>query len=804
MNYLKRLNLNIINSRIFVLLGLSISYSCFALEALDDASLSVVQGQAGLTIEQSQLLNIGSVNYNDDGNDFTVEGLRFSSQTSAIDVANRIYEMDVLADGSLSIQTDIQPTQMHIDAIRVNNSAASFGDFTLNYEAVTSFSMKGINTGGLEGRFSAGISNADLIWKTNGHAMSFDNIGYNVSIDSFTLEYDAIDNTKGFLRTGLDLGMENFDFSFSTGALSLAGVSLGELAGELALSANAQIFAGGRFGSEGLTIHSQVTILSDPTNYVRFTDDNNSLLLGDFSGAINLTNLTLDVESDHFAIGFDQLDGSFNAGRILIGDSSKPVGSIELDFLLNDDLINNRFNRFELYPGITRPDYDAMPDQIKGYAESFYSSLLIPVGQPNSGQPDLTAEGLSISSHWNLANAEMSYIDDGRRVVFSGIQSFGSANTTIDIRDQKLAIGISDLKGSYSIDGLRVGNKTAPLQGGAELLLSLEVYQAMDFDIDGFTEITAGGVSGGGIRIDGDYFFSNSNIGLSIDEHGKGIWATGVNYDIHLRDITFDVEGDGLKINRGEQWSTMDIANLRWGDKTTGTSLGRIKLERFEQNSSLAIIPGGAGQVCVGANAAFESACGSGGGRWEDRGEQGITVSLKAAFADEGTTTDGTATARNRLTWENNRSESSPGEYINDTGTKIVFDNYSTNDGTGTTDTNEYGLQANLNIDVFETKVLKKSSGTDINGVAGNLGDELIYTSNARDAYTYVASPSAVQKDLRPLGFAVKGNVSFKELNIDAVQLVHGSAPSTPQTVFYGVVMQNLDLTTNLTATPIQ
>ena len=801
---MKRLNLKKINTQFFVPLGLSISYSCFALEALDDASLSVVQGQAGLTIEQSQLLNIGSLSYNDDGNDFTVEGLRFSSQTSATDVANRTYVMDVLADGSLNVQTDIKPTQMHIDAIRVNNSVASFGDFTLNYEAVTSFSMKGMDTGGLEGSFTAGISNADLIWKTNGHAMSFDNIGYNASIDSFTLEYDAIDNTKGSTRTGLDLGMENFAFSFSTGALSLAGVSLGELAGELALSANAQVFAGGRYGTEGLTIHSQVNILSDPANYVRFTDDNNSLLMGDFSGAINLTNLTLDVESDHFAIGFDQLDGSCKAGTILIGDSTKPVGSIELDFLLNDDLVNNRYNRFQLYPGITRPDYDAMPNQIKSYAESFYSSLLIPAGQPNSGQPDLTVEGLSISSQWNLANAELSYIDDGQLVVFSGIKSFGSANTTIDIRDQKLAIGISDLKGSYSIDGLRVGNKTAPLQGGAELLLSLEVYQAMDFDIDGFTEITAGGASGGGIRIDGDYFFSNSNIGLSIDENGKGIWATGVNYDIHLRDITFDVEGDGLKINRGEQWSTMDIANLRWGDKAAGRSLGRIKLERFEQNSSLAIIPGGAGQVCVGANASSASACGSGGGRWEDRGEQGMTVSLKAAFADAGSTTDGTATARNRLTWENNRSESSPGEYINDTGTKIVFDNYSTNDGTGTTDTNDYGFQANLNIDVFETKVLKKSSGADVNGVSGNLGDELIYTNDSRNTYTYVASPSAVQKDLRPLGFAVKGNVSFKELNIDAVQLVHANAPLTPQTVFYGVVMQNLDLTTNLTATPIQ
>ncbi len=774
-------------------IGISISLSAYSLEQLSDSSLSRVQGQSGLTVEQSQLINIGNLSYTDDGNSVNVEGLRFSSQTDANATASRTYTLDVLEDGSLKIKTDIKPTQMHVDGIRINNSAASFGDLTLNYEAITDFTIRGMSTGGLEGNFTTGISNAELIWKTNGYAMSFDNIGYNASIDNFTLEYDVTDNTKGFLRTGLALGMDNFNFSFSTGALSLGGVSLGELAGNLALSANAQIFAGGRLGDEGLTFHSQVNILADPANEVRFTDEGNSLLMGDFSGALNLTNLTLDVESDHLAIGFDQMDGSFNAGRILIGDSLKPVGSIELDFLLNDDSVNNRYNRLQLYPGIRQPDFDAMPSEIKSYAQSFYTGL------------SPTSEGLSMATQWNLANAELSYIDDNRRVVISGIESYGSANTTIDVRDKKIAIGVSDLVGSYSIDGLRVGSKTAPIQGGAELLLSLEVFQAMDFDIDGFTEITAGGVSGGGIRIDGDYFFNNANIGLSVDENGDGIWATGVNYDIHLRDITFDVESDGLKINRGEQWSTMDIANLRWGSKTSGRSLGRVKLERFEQNSSLAVIPGGAGQVCVGATASTEAACGGAGGRWEDRGEQGMTVSLKAAFANAGLTTDGSATARNRLTWENNRDETSPGsgEYVNGTGTQIIFDNYSTNDGLGTTDSNDYGLQANLNIDVFETKVLKKSTGADANGVVGNIGDELIYTTSARDSYGYVASPDTAQKTLRPLGFAVQGNVSFKELNIDAVQLKHPNV-ATPQTVFYGVVMQNLDLTTNLTATPIQ
>jgi len=205
--------------------------------------------------------------------------------------------------------------------------------------------------------------------------------------------------------------------------------------------------------------------------------------------------------------------------------------------------------------------------------------------------------------------------------------------------------------------------------------------------------------------------------------------------------------------------------------------------------------------VCVGANAADAASCGTAGGRWEDRGNEGLTVALKAAFAPEGPTSDGTI-ARNRLTWENNRSTDA-GNPVNGTGTQIILDAYSTNDGLGPTDSNDYGFQANLNIDVFETKVAKKFSGVDDNGVNGNQGDELIYTDDSRTTYTYVANPTNAQKNLRPLGFAVQGNVSFKDFQIDQVQLKHPDV-AAPQTVFSGVVMQNLNMTTNLTATPIR
>jgi hypothetical protein len=64
---------------------------------------------------------------------------------------------------------------------------------------------------------------------------------------------------------------------------------------------------------------------------------------------------------------------------------------------------------------------------------------------------------------------------------------------------------------------------------------------------------------------------------------------------------------------------------VRWGNKTTGASLGRIVLKRYEQGSSLILSSGGAGALGVGGsgtsastcNAAYNAVSNPGGvGRW--------------------------------------------------------------------------------------------------------------------------------------------------------------------------------------------
>ncbi len=88
---------------ILCVIGISVSLSAYSLERLSDASLSGVQGQAGLTVEQSQLINIENLSYTDDGNSLNFEGLRISSQDDVNASSSQKYVMDIAADGSLSV-----------------------------------------------------------------------------------------------------------------------------------------------------------------------------------------------------------------------------------------------------------------------------------------------------------------------------------------------------------------------------------------------------------------------------------------------------------------------------------------------------------------------------------------------------------------------------------------------------------------------------------------------------------------------------------------------------------------------------
>ena len=77
--------------------------------------------------------------------------------------------------------------------------------------------------------------------------------------------------------------------------------------------------------------------------------------------------------------------------------------------------------------------------------------------------------------------------------------------------------------------------------------------------------------------------------------------------------MTVDVMQEGLAIIKGEAWSTMDVGNLRIGNKESGHSFGRFVVQKYETGSSMTVAPGGAGNVCASGMGDSLSTCAASG-----------------------------------------------------------------------------------------------------------------------------------------------------------------------------------------------
>ncbi len=188
----------------------------------------------------------------------------------------------------------------------------------------------------------------------------------------------------------------------------------------------------------------------------------------------------------------------------------------------------------------------------------------------------------------------------------------------------------------------------------------------------------------------------------------------------------------------------------------------------------LMLATGGAGALCVGAVATSATSCATAGGRWEDRGDEGLSVKLKSFYVRDAvvdSTLNGVVTddKRNQIALEARRTLDDNGKPVNGTGVQVVLDNFWSSDAkVGDANANSYGFNADLGIDVAPTIVISKTPP---------------YTQSS------------------PLGFAVNGRVSFKEIGAERLQLVHPTGGG--QTVLHGMRLQNADVRFNLTATPI-
>ena len=770
------------------------------MKSLDDTALANISGQSGLTMELDLALTADRLSYYDDDKGIHLEGFRVGSAIDSAGQAFHLVRIDIEDDASLNLDYLVEDRRVEFGDIRLAGApgvsmGGVFFDHTL--EGYLNISQGG-SVGGAGYTFDSAytMTGGRLGYRTNGNEVFLDDITMNV--EAFAVTLDVVGDTLALDAPRIVGNWEVGAIRYSNNPLN-HGVSVdsgsgqllpsyGSLSGSYDLSSSTGITAGGRSG-EGLRIDNETVIHSATFLYM---DDGKALALRDITGSYRINDLRLDVTTDWrnrpaLALTLGSLAGQFNIGAIEVGGSGRSIGEVNVSFLLEDQVFNGR-----------------------NYSNAVYLQ--------GGGHPDAGPQGLRLATEWSLRLADFSYTEDGNRVIFSGLQSWGQGDVTVNVTRNEmingtqffdgLRIGFEDVRAGYRINGLRVGSEDAPLQGGTELLLALGFYPAYEFELDGHMTLGPGGASGEGITINSDVRIHDGKaaiIAVPYDQGNgevpqKGLWITELDYDSHVRGMTVDVTQEGLAIVKSEAWSTMDIGNLRIGDKESGRSFGRFVVQKYETGSSMTIVPGGAGDVCAGGVGDSPSSCASSGGVWEARGEEGLTVRLKQVFAKAAG-----EDRKNALTWETNRETNGVGEAVNGTGTRLVLNDIHTSDGgdfdgDGVED-NSFGLRTDLSVDVYQTRVVKKTDGPDALGVVGNRGDEKIMDGASASGYRYVANPTLQEAENRPLGFAVKARSQFKELSINNIDLVHPVGGA--QTAVYGVKMQNFDIKANLTATPI-
>jgi hypothetical protein len=771
---------------------LCLSLPSLAMQALDDDSLASVNGQSGISMEISGGgWSASNVSYSEDGK--TVALKEVSNRPASGSTSTSTTKIDVVGN-QLVVEHKASPQVLAVNNVEMAGSSNSFGSFRAFYTLGATLKIKG---GGASGVSGIGLDDSKLsltdvtfYYRDNGYDLIVNGMSFDAYLNAAYL--DIVSGGSG-KEVKLDLGNSRLVANIGGISLDLAhsdavsGVpatptspdtrdpnfnkSFGSLNLDLRLGGSLSIGSGGASG-QGIRIRPNLTISNSLFQY----QDEGVLRAENFSGVLSSTNgLFLDLASDttgnYAQVKFPDLRLNATLGGLIIGNASnQKLGSLGIDLNFLDD--GAKQNWLKLRPG----------------------------GDPNSGLKGITAD-----VSWNMVNSSVSLTDNGNSMWFSGLRTNGTGQVTLDLTKScaagastgcysgtqsdmskgnynghfdGLRLGLNNIKGSYSFDGLRVGSATAPLQGGTELLVLMEIFPAYDFTMNGQLTIQPGGFSGSGVRYNADFYVTEARAAITVDEAGRGLWLSGTSYDMHFRDGTLDIssgatgEKGGVELRKGTYWSKLDVSDVRWGDRATGTSLGRIMLKRYEQGSTLALSSGGAGALCVGASGGTASACGAAGGRWEDRGNEGVSVKLKSVFVRDtavDSSVNGVATdeKRNQILWETNRTGG------NGTGAQLVIDNFSTSDGDpNNPNANTYGVNADLNLDVAPTKVKVKSGA--------NAGTNV--------------TPD-------PLGFAVNGRITFKEVNVDRLQNVHPTGGAV--TAMYGIKAQNADIRANLTATPI-
>ena len=820
------------------------------LRAMEDEALSGVSGQAGITLDLEANIGIEEAAYFEDGNGIALQGVRLASSIDPDGYAELRMLFDILADGSLVIDYKSgNVARFEIEEIRFVDTpgisplaeAPSIGGLFFDFDIDGSAQIR--NTGnGLIGPSSVvgGIYDIDFLI-TQGR-LGYRTNGNELFLDGMTLDVSSQGSIVGATAAGeLAVDLPNFLAELSVDAIRFSdnpnnhGVSsdvdtgselpsYGSLWAKLDLTASWRALAAGRVGAQGLTINSQTTINSLD---LAWGDDTDWGAVGYWAGVLGVTGqvdvtaLTIDVLEDPDALSDPAKD--YGVGLALAFESVR-VGLYAQDLVLGDTKLD-----IDSYlsgagsvssigsVGVNLLFADALYDG-RSYTNSFYLQ--------SGGNVAAGYQGLRLDTQMSVVGAgnesNFVYVDNGNALMMSEFQAYADGDLTLDITAQGilsgtefydgLRVGFEDFAFGYRFGGYKTGADTGDIDdlksresqaaqsipgfGGG--LFGLAGQPSLEGILNGHITLGPGGnVGQEGITVNSDISLAQGEMATYLEGDGsfRGMWLSGLNYDVHLRDMMLDVTDQGLRIYERESWSKMDVTDFRIGDRVSGASFGRLMLETYEVGSVRTISAGGAGQVCVGGNGTDQAACGADGGRWEDRGDQGLTISSERHFK-QSIEAEG---KRNRFTWETGRNVEVTATPGNGTGLQLVCDNFTTNDGDGITD--DYGFRTDYNIDIAQAYVVKKTDGADSNGVTGNKGD--VKVMNGDGSYRYEAPSSLTPTDLSslPVGIATRSRTHFKELDFESVKLGHPVGGES--TLLYGLKLQNFDVTTDITTTPL-
>ncbi len=826
----------------------SFNFAFAEMKALDDEVLSGVSGQSGLTLDLESRLSVAELAYFDDGKGLALQGLRLSSAADPAEFAKYRLQLDILAGGDLSLAFKSENvSRFEVEEIRFIeapgiasiNSDPSIGGIFIDYEIegrlLTHNRGNGVigpnNVLGGEYDLDFTITNGRLGYRTNGNEFI---------LDGMTLDVSSLGMIFGVTPAGeLNLAMPNLKAELSVEAIRFSNnplnhgvsndvttgsplASYGGLWLNMDLNTDLRIKAGGADGLTGMTINSE-TIINRMD--IAWGDDTNWAASGywvgalGLNGALDITNLKIDILSDEdqladpskdygsgLAMAFETLSLSLNVQDFVLGETKNSIDS----YVASATQLQNSIGGFDINLNFADRVFDG---------ELLTNKILLQAG----GDLNAGYQGMRLDTRLSLASpnneSNFVYTEDGYSLMFSKLEGYVDGDITLDVTSagdingityyDGLRLGFEDLAFGYSTEGIRVaqdtGNsndlKNKSLQAATEVsafsgLSGLGGKPSLEGVLNGHITLGAGGNLGAeGITVNADVSVTDGNMAQFLQSDGSGLWLSGLNYDVHLRDMKLDVTSEGLSIYEGETWSKLDVTDFRVGGKNTGASFGRVVLESYEVASETIISAGGAGQVCIGGVGSSLAACESDSGRWDDRGVQGITVAAKRHFKEK-IELEG---KRNRFTWEVARTGEGAPSVQNNTGLQLIFDNFTTNDGDGLSDT--FGIQTVQNLDVARAPVIKKSTGTDSNGVFGNKGDEKIMRPDGTYEYKSPVALSAADIANRPIGVAFRKETQFKELDIEKVNLSHPVGGES--TLLYGLKLQNFNITTDITATPM-